>query len=777
MLGYAMDHKASVTNQDKNRGEMGLTPTPGGGRRILIIDDDPVVRLLYMNHFKEAGFEVESAPDGEAAWSKLQKHCPDAVLLDLILPKGSGVDVLRRIRSQEGKLRLIPVFVFTNAYLSELSQEATHHGANRVFDKAVTPPRDIVAAVWHHLGLPDQPAELPPHGMQALGQAAVPFAGPESSLNSDAAAVRYFVFQMPQKISAILKDAGQFLQSSAEPERLGHLAALYHEIHALMGSAASAGLNHIAKQCALLEALLKELHENPCHLNASTSRSVAQAVEVLSLVFEQPIVADQQCQTRPGQVLVVCGDPIGRAAMAGGLEQVHFIVSQASDLASAVQALEKTMVDLVVLDLNTPGATRASLGAALRAAPNHADTPVLFVTSLDEFNDPSPLSTGNPDDRIAKPFVFMELAVKAMIHSMEARLGLPAGTAGSTTPPAASAAPERQASVVPPAVVHDKPASPLTASEEAPTAPPTGPTESPITNRSVAPPPCGHFGIATLDDKCNIESINSGGAALFGYNPEELTGQTIQMIVPAGWPGSLLVSPTPDGRTDPGNGWVVGRHKNGAQFPVNVVLKPVAVGTYQRWTVIVRSFDQWQEVSERRAQYELERRLEKAEADLAASQAELGQILSAHMESEQRHAEQMRPTPAVEALTAEINRLKSGLETRLQESNSRLPAAPPSLSHELGRLCADLQRAAARCVETEAFLAKAFEEHREAARRTIDLAGLIQARLDDPRQATSAVLANLSPRSEPNRASLPGKVTTVRRTPHAKAPVADPVCA
>jgi DNA-binding response OmpR family regulator len=68
--------------------------------RVLVIDDEPMVRDVLSRYLAQGGFEVEAAPDGERALAAFEMRRPDLVLLDLMLPRVDGFEVFRRIRAQ-----------------------------------------------------------------------------------------------------------------------------------------------------------------------------------------------------------------------------------------------------------------------------------------------------------------------------------------------------------------------------------------------------------------------------------------------------------------------------------------------------------------------------------------------------------------------------------------------------------------------------------------------------------------------------------------------------
>src|SRR5437773_6062393 len=80
--------------------------------RLLVIEDNPDTRGIYKDVFEREGFHVLLAEDGEKGLSYAQATLPDVILLDLMLPRISGFDILKRLRAQEDTQR-IPVMIFS----------------------------------------------------------------------------------------------------------------------------------------------------------------------------------------------------------------------------------------------------------------------------------------------------------------------------------------------------------------------------------------------------------------------------------------------------------------------------------------------------------------------------------------------------------------------------------------------------------------------------------------------------------------------------------------
>jgi DNA-binding response OmpR family regulator len=76
-------------------------------KRILIVDDEESIRLLYREELEEEGFEVEVAKNGEEALEKLPRFKPDLITLDIKMPGMDGIETLKRIRESERQLPII----------------------------------------------------------------------------------------------------------------------------------------------------------------------------------------------------------------------------------------------------------------------------------------------------------------------------------------------------------------------------------------------------------------------------------------------------------------------------------------------------------------------------------------------------------------------------------------------------------------------------------------------------------------------------------------------
>ncbi len=121
-----------------------LTPEAKGGPRILVVDDDPAMRLLLTTMLSQSGFRVAEATDGPEALEMLRGNERfDLVTLDLRMEKMHGLEVLRNIRSRLTTAGL-PVIVATGTDDPSIEMELFEAGADDFVVKPVDPPRFLL---------------------------------------------------------------------------------------------------------------------------------------------------------------------------------------------------------------------------------------------------------------------------------------------------------------------------------------------------------------------------------------------------------------------------------------------------------------------------------------------------------------------------------------------------------------------------------------------------------------------------------------------------------
>lgn len=118
-------------------------------KKILIIEDDRALQSAMLEILAQEGYETVSAYDGEEGVHKAETEKPDLILLDLILPKKDGYEVLAEIKN--GPDKNIPVLILTNLEEIENVQKALELGANTFMVKSDFSLRDIIEKIKENL--------------------------------------------------------------------------------------------------------------------------------------------------------------------------------------------------------------------------------------------------------------------------------------------------------------------------------------------------------------------------------------------------------------------------------------------------------------------------------------------------------------------------------------------------------------------------------------------------------------------------------------------------
>jgi two-component system response regulator (stage 0 sporulation protein F) len=121
-------------------------------RKILLAEDEEILRFLYREELEEEGFEVVTARNGREALHQLEKAKPDLVILDIAMPRMDGLEALRRIKEQRNG---IPVVVYTShpGYLT--------HPGTRAADACILKSGDLGEMKEKVRQLLNEPAEDP----------------------------------------------------------------------------------------------------------------------------------------------------------------------------------------------------------------------------------------------------------------------------------------------------------------------------------------------------------------------------------------------------------------------------------------------------------------------------------------------------------------------------------------------------------------------------------------------------------------------------------------
>jgi DNA-binding response OmpR family regulator len=118
--------------------------------KILIIEDEEVLVRVLKEKFEEENYKVSIARDGAGALMIARRNLPDMILLDIVLPKVNGLDVLEKLKSDD-ELQTIPVIMISNLGDDTKVKQALKLGAVDYMIKSQHPINEVVEKVNDHI--------------------------------------------------------------------------------------------------------------------------------------------------------------------------------------------------------------------------------------------------------------------------------------------------------------------------------------------------------------------------------------------------------------------------------------------------------------------------------------------------------------------------------------------------------------------------------------------------------------------------------------------------
>jgi CheY-like chemotaxis protein len=399
-------------------------------KKILFVDDDALVARIYSKKLREAGFDVMVAEDGVTASKQVTEYQPDLVVLDLLMPRLSGADVLKYIR-EHPTLNKTRVVVFSNSFLAALVEQVGALGVEAAVAKSKATPGRLIETIKRVLEGPEhQPAPVAPGGEEPTwgvrkaapaGKARPKRPGPRSGAKDQQARERIqqeFEEHTPAMIAGIREGCRELLEVRERTVEAGRLEGLTRKTGFLSQAAAIAGRYRLAQLASALEALFFHLYEKGAPINYSCRNTIASAVALLAehMGGEAP---SETAEPSPASVLVVDDDAVSGRMVAQTLACANLHVTNMTDPAEALATLGQTRFDLVVLDVMLPGMDGITLCEKMRASPLNRRTPVLFLTSFTDARTRSRSILSGGEEFIPKPILPLELNVKVFAQLLK----------------------------------------------------------------------------------------------------------------------------------------------------------------------------------------------------------------------------------------------------------------------------------------------------------------------------------------------------------------------
>jgi PAS domain S-box-containing protein len=134
----ALKTETQVSSRQSFSGEsQSVSGLPLGGRRVLVVEDNPVNRMVALKFLERLGIETDAAEDGEIALGMITESHFDLVLMDCHMPTMDGYEATRRIRKMAGNTAAIPIIALTADAMADARERAVEAGMNDYLSKPV----------------------------------------------------------------------------------------------------------------------------------------------------------------------------------------------------------------------------------------------------------------------------------------------------------------------------------------------------------------------------------------------------------------------------------------------------------------------------------------------------------------------------------------------------------------------------------------------------------------------------------------------------------------
>ena len=122
-------------------------------KKILLVEDSQYIKELYKEVLQNAGYEVDNAEDAISAIAKIKKGGYDLILLDMVMPKGDGLEVIKEASQNPPAVKNGPILILTNLTKDAMVQKALDSGASSYILKSDITPGQLIQNVNKFLKL------------------------------------------------------------------------------------------------------------------------------------------------------------------------------------------------------------------------------------------------------------------------------------------------------------------------------------------------------------------------------------------------------------------------------------------------------------------------------------------------------------------------------------------------------------------------------------------------------------------------------------------------
>lgn len=412
-------------------------------KKILLIEDD--VGVVSALKTRLGGhYELEVAGDGQSGYYSISERKPNAVLLDATIQQMEPLKVMGKIRAQK-RFNNLPFFILVDSFPNEVAEEAMLAGAVGAFSKSDP----------HYLD--DLSRELADHFKPAAARSGTNFitridsrptpgqqpkrttlatheeidltpvsslvaAEPEEPVVNDSEQLReLFSESFSSKVHTARQAFVVYMTAKDAASRLSYYERFYKTVASLRAEAAQCELTGLMRLLDPLERRARDLRDNVEGASASSRQVLANAIDLMASMNHQ--VSELPALNRLSPTALVMDDEaVSRRAITIGLEKAQIRVTPVDSGDGAIKECEVSRFDLILLDVEMPGMNGFAVCARIRAMPEHRETPILFISALDDLRSRASSKISGGNQFISKPVNFLELSITATALLLKQRL-------------------------------------------------------------------------------------------------------------------------------------------------------------------------------------------------------------------------------------------------------------------------------------------------------------------------------------------------------------------
>jgi PleD family two-component response regulator len=411
-------------------------------KKIIIIEDDLNVASKIKARLSSE-YEVDIAADGQSGYYSISEQKPNAVLLDVTIQQMDPVSLIGKIRAQK-RFEKLPFFLLADTLPSEVVDNAFAAGAVDVFSKA--DPHcidDVVRAVSERLkgvssaaqrnsreqrnDLPATRERLEPVRNVPVPRDLAPVAHllseePDHAFDDSSEQLRQlFAASFSSKVHAARQAFVGYMTAKDLPSRVSYFEKFHKVIASMRAEAAQCELTGLLKLLDPVERRARQLRDDLDNTSAPSRQVLANAIDLLAAMNHQVSELPALNHLRPS-ALVMDDEAVSRRAITLGLEKAQVRVTAVDTGDAAIRECEIGRFDLILLDVEMPGMNGFAVCARVRAMPEHRETPILFISALDDLRSRASSKISGGNQFITKPVNFLELSITAMTLLIKQRL-------------------------------------------------------------------------------------------------------------------------------------------------------------------------------------------------------------------------------------------------------------------------------------------------------------------------------------------------------------------